>query len=113
MQTFEDVLLTEYFSDVDERRKRAMVMSYYKYGPVRDNYPHNVDAIQTLKDRLLLYENDGNIEYLYDVMNQAMIESKYPRNPKAHYAPKDNANMGLHGFTVKEAERFQEGLRDE
>lgn len=110
MLSYEDVLKTEYFSDVDEKRKRAMVMSFHKYGPVRENYPHNVDAIKTLEERLALFKSTGNIEFLYDVMNQAMIEVKYPRHPKAHYAPKDNEKLGLSGFTVNEAKRFDEGL---
>lgn len=110
MQSFEDVLKTEYFPEFDEKRKRAMAMSFYKYGPVRENYPHNVNAIETLESRLSLYKTTGNIEFLIDVMNQAMIEAKYPRHPKAHYAPKDNEKLSLSGFTVKEAERFAEGL---
>lgn len=67
-----------------------MAMSYYKYGPVANGFPKQVDAIGTLKDKLKAYENTGNTEWLMDVANYAMIEFMHPRHPKAHFRPTDS-----------------------
>lgn len=67
-----------------------MGMSFYKYGPVAQAYPHRVDAIASLKKRLERYEETGNTEYLMDVANFAMIEFQHPRHPEAHFKAEDS-----------------------
>lgn len=67
-----------------------MGVSFYKYGPLKAAYPHDLDAIASLKVRLARYEEDGNTEWLMDVANFAMIEFMRPRHPQAHYAPQDS-----------------------
>ena len=67
-----------------------MSMSYYKYGPVRQAFPKLVDAIQTLKLKLLEYEETGNTEFLIDVANYAMIEFTLPKHLNAHFKATDN-----------------------
>lgn len=67
-----------------------MGVSFYKYGKLSNAYPHDVDAIASLKKRLKKYEEDGNIEWLMDVANFAMIEFMRPRHENAHYNPQDS-----------------------
>lgn len=67
-----------------------MGVSFFKYGALKDAYPHDLDAIASLKVRLSRYEEDGNTEWLMDVANFAMIEFMRPRNPNAHYDPQDS-----------------------
>lgn len=62
-----------------------MDVSYHKYGPVQQ--ATMVDALASLRDRLKLYEETGNTEWLIDAANFAMIEFMYPRHPDAHYRP--------------------------
>jgi hypothetical protein len=82
----EEILRTEYSEDFDNKRKNRMVVSFYKYGHIRENYGNcEVDAVKTLKERLSLYEKTGNTEWLVDVANMAMIEFMYPQHPQAHF----------------------------
>jgi len=75
-----------------------MDVSFYKYGPVAAAYPHKVDAIGSLMQRLRLYANGddakgikpGNTEYLMDAANFAMIEFMYPRHPDAYFKGTDD-----------------------
>lgn len=67
-----------------------MAVSYYKYGPVAEGFPKRVDAIGTLRAKLLDYERTGNTEWLMDVANYAMIEFMHPRHPDAHFRPTDS-----------------------
>jgi hypothetical protein len=62
-----------------------MAVSFYKYGPIEDAYPHRVNAIKSLRARLAKYEMTGNTEWLMDVANFAMIEFMLPSHPTAHY----------------------------
>jgi hypothetical protein len=62
-----------------------MAFSFHKYGLVANAYPHRVDAIGSLKKRLERYEADGNLEWLMDVGNFAMIEFMHPRHREAHF----------------------------
>jgi hypothetical protein len=55
--------------------KKAKVMSYYKYGPLRINSGDKlVGEIASLELRLQKYKETGNKEYLIDIANFAMIE---------------------------------------
>jgi len=62
-----------------------MATSFYKYGPVADNYPENHRALDSLLMRLERYETTGNTEWLIDVANFAMIEFMHPAHRQAHY----------------------------
>lgn len=83
------VLKTEFSEDFVQKMKNRMLTSFYKYGPVAEGYPENVDAIASLKVRLEKYEETGNTEFLCDVGNFAMIEFMLPRHPKAHFKATD------------------------
>lgn len=67
-----------------------MGTSFYKYGKVKDAYPIHVNAIDSLLERLRMYRRDGNLEWLMDVANFAMIEFMCPSRDNAHYTPQDS-----------------------
>ena len=67
-----------------------MSTSYFKYGLVAEAYPTRVDAIASLKKRLEKYEATGNLEWLMDVANFAMIEFMRPRHASAHFKATDS-----------------------
>ena len=67
-----------------------MAVSFHKYGPLRDAYPHKVDAVKSLRERLAKYEETGNTEWLMDVANFAMIEFMRPGHDDAHFRPTDS-----------------------
>ncbi len=73
-----------------------MIMSHYKYGKVSDTYPDKKSAIISLLQRLDLYVETGNTEWLMDVANFAMIEFMRPSHHNAHFrATESNESPGL------------------
>ena len=80
---------SEFFGEFTLRMIRAMAVSFHKYGLVRKGFPHRFNAINCLKDRLKLYEETGNQDYLTDVANFAMIEVMCPSHANPHYTPTD------------------------
>jgi len=81
---------TEFSYEFVRGMANRMAVSYCKYGAVAEAYPHRVDAIASLKQRLDKYAADGNTEWLMDVANFAMIEFMRPRHHAAHFKPTDS-----------------------
>lgn len=101
---FAKILSTEYSKRFDEIRQRAMINSYYKYGPLRDNYKkfRCMDAIGNIEKRLQKYKETGNTEFLADVANFAMIEFMYPSIEGAKYTPTGSDACEVVGFGINQ-----------
>ncbi len=97
---------TEYSNEFDILRLKRMQTSYYKYGPISDNYGKGlVDAIASLRKRLEAYEETGNTEFLVDAANFCMIEFMYPQHPRAHFrATSSDESPGIVGTCVNDLE---------
>lgn len=106
--SYDQILKTEYSEKFDKIRKDMMVMSYYKYGPLKDNYGTYkcLDALANLKKRIEKYEETGNTEFLADVANFAMLEFMHPSIPGAKYVPTDSGACDIIGFSINEIRGF-------
>ena len=104
LQGFESILKTEYSERFDEIRKKAMISSFYKYGPVKDNYGKYkcMDALGNLLKRVEKYKETGNTEFLADAANFAMIEFMNPSIEGAGYHPTSTDSCDIVGFSVNE-----------
>jgi hypothetical protein len=89
---------SEFCEPFADGMRRRMAVSFHKYGRVADA-AGKMDAVASLKTRLAKYEEDGNIEWLMDVANFAMIEYMQPQHPDAHYRATDSDESP--GRTVK------------
>lgn len=107
-KSIEEILKTEYSNKFDEIRKNMMVVSYYKYGPLKDNYGTYkcMNAIENLKIRLQQYLDTGNTEFLADVANFAMLEFMNPSIEGAKYIPTDSGACEIAGFSINEIRNF-------
>lgn len=103
------ILLREYSEEFDKKRKNAILVSYHKYGPAKENFKKGmVDAIGSLKKNLKKFEETGNTEYLVDVANYAMFRFMYP-NEGEGYKPTDSTqSAGVDGVTINELKQFKE-----
>src|SRR4051812_17365910 len=70
--------------------RERMAVSYYKYGAIKDGFPHKVNALESLRMRIDKYHDTGNTEFLIDVANFAMIEFMLPGHPRAHFKSTDS-----------------------
>ena len=90
-KSIEDKLPKDQYSDFFlEGMKNRMMMSYYKYGDIKDAYPNKINALKSLLQRLEKYDTTGNTEFLIDAANFAMIEFMLPSHPKAHFKATDS-----------------------
>jgi hypothetical protein len=110
--TADQILATEFSPQFVELMKNRMVVSYYKYGPVADNYkeqPSLIDCIASLQKRIAKYLETGNTEFLVDAGNLCMIEYMFPQHAKAHFRATDSSESpGLVGMSIRELEKAGE-----
>lgn len=85
-----------------------MAMSYFKYGSVLDADTKRVDPIKNLKLRLEKYEETGNLEWLMDAANFAMIEFMKPSRDGAFFKATTSAESPGRVWTG-EVDRSQRG----
>lgn len=96
-----DVLKQEYSEQFDKERRARVEVSYYKYGPARDNFASGrVDAIKTAELCLDAFKKDKNTEHLVDAANYLMFRFKYPM-PGEYFKPTDsNGSVGTVGTPI-------------
>ena len=108
------ILNKEYCWEFDAKRKNAIITSYYKYGPSKENFQKGmVDAIGSLKKNLQKFEETGNTEYLVDVANYAMFRFMYPMEGEGYKPTDSNQSAGVDGITINELKQFKEDHRYE
>ena len=69
-----------------------MAVSYHKYGAIADAYPHSMDSLASIEQRVNRYRETGNREWLIDAANYALIEFMHPGHPDAHFVATDSDN---------------------
>jgi hypothetical protein len=86
---FLKILDTEFSNTFVEAMKSRMIVGHYRYGKLADGYPHKINAIASLNDRLRAYARTGNTEFLIDAANFAMIEFMHPSIDGAKFTGTD------------------------
>ena len=96
-----EVLKREYSDKFDKERKHRVEVSYYKYGPARDNFgAGRVDALETAKLCIEAFEKDHNTEHLVDAANYLMFRFMYPY-PGEYFKPTDSSgSVGTVGTPI-------------
>lgn len=108
-----DILTREYSEEFDQKRKNAVLVSYHKYGPSKENFKKGmVDAIGSLKKNLKKFEETGNTEYLVDVANYAMFRFMYPQGNESYRPTDSNQSAGVDGMTINQMKEFKDGSSD-
>jgi hypothetical protein len=81
-------------SQVSDQFLKGMVarmeMSYFKYGDVKEAYPHKINALESLRQRIRKYRETKNTEFLIDAANFCMIEFMFPSNQEAFFQATDS-----------------------
>lgn len=104
-----EILDKEYSVEFDEKRKNAILVSYHKYGPSKENFKKGmVDAIGSLKKNLKKFEETGNTGYLIDVANYAMFRYMYPQGNESYRPTDSNESAGVDGITINEIKAMKE-----
>lgn len=104
MDNVNDILQRDWSKEFINLMQNRIIVSHYKYGWISQNYPELAKAIDSAEERLRLYRETGNTEWLVDLANFAMIEYMHHSHPQAHFrATGGNESPGLkNGISYKE-----------
>lgn len=96
-----DILNREYSARFDKERQHRVEVSYYKYGPARDNFAGGrVDALATAERCIDAFKKDKNTERLVDAANYLMFRYMYPY-PGEYFKPTDSSgSVGIVGTAI-------------
>lgn len=107
MTESEKILQTEFSEEFVTLMKAAMIHSFYKYGPLKDNFGGNLkNAEEDMRIRIQEYEKTGDMNLLVDVANYAMIEFMFPSNKKAHRKNDYESHVRNSGMGINEIKRL-------
>lgn len=73
-----------------QKMLNRMAVSEHKYGPIENNYPSPKCALDNLVERIRMYEETGNTEWLLDAANFAVIEFLRPSHEAPHFRATDS-----------------------
>lgn len=96
-----DPISNEYSTHFDKERRYRVEISYYKYGPARDNFASGrVDALATAERCIDAFKMDKNTEHLVDAANYLMFRYMYPL-PGEYFEPTDSSgSVGTVGTPI-------------
>ncbi len=96
-----EVLKREYSAQFDKERQNRIEVSYYKYGPARDNFGSGrVDAIKTAELCIEAFKKDHNTEHLIDAANYLMFRYMYPLPGEFFKATDSSGSVGTVGTPI-------------
>ena len=93
--------MSEYSDEFDRLRRNRVQVSYYKYGPARDNFGGGrVDAIATAEACIDAFKRDHNTEHLVDAANYLMFRYMYPLPGEGFRATGSEESVGTVGTPI-------------
>ena len=91
----------EYSKEFDVLRRNRVELSYFKYGPARDNFGGGrVDAIATAELCIEAFKKDKNTEHLVDAANYLMFRYMYPMPGEYFKATDSSGSIGTVGTPI-------------
>ncbi len=93
--------MIDYSTEFDKLRQNRVEVSYYKYGPARDNFgDRRVDALATAELCLDVFKRDGNTEHLVDAANYLMFRFMFPMPGEGFRATDSSGSVGTVGTPI-------------
>ena len=82
---------TQYSREFIQGMVSRTLMSYPKYGHIKDSVEKGMDPLAEVRARINKYRSTGNTEWLIDAANYCMIEFMHPSHEDAHFRPTDSS----------------------
>ena len=93
--------MAEYSEQFDKERKYRVEISYYKYGPAKENFGSGrVDALKTAEMCIEAFKKDHNTEHLVDAANYLMFRYMFPMPDEFFKATDSNESVGTVGTPI-------------
>jgi hypothetical protein len=81
---------TEWSPAFERLMRNRLIMGALRYGRLKAPGKPQYDRLKSIVDRVGKYRESGNLEYLVDIANLALLEFEEGVHPKKHFAAIDD-----------------------
>lgn len=90
--SYEDLVKSEWSPLFERFMKNRLVMGALRYGKFNPKSRGKYNRVDSIRQRIELYSDDGNGEHLVDIANICMCEFVEQNHPKYHFNAADDKN---------------------
>lgn len=98
----EELKKTEWSPEFEKLMRNRLIMGALRYGKMghgkRPKGKPYYDRVKSIRKRLDFYEESGNLEWLVDIANLALLMFEERTHPNSHFESKDD---GYHDEIIK------------
>jgi hypothetical protein len=91
--SYDELWNTQWCYEFATYMRNRLIMGFFRYGDIHKNNTTTEAKIASIRKRVDLYEQNGNLEHLVDIANIAMVEFMHSTHPKKHF---DSVDDGTH-----------------
>lgn len=86
---FESLRKSEWSVLFEKYQRNRLIMGALRYGLINHGGKSQYNRVDSIRQRLDLYEQTGNQEHLVDISNLCMLEFEEPAHKNAHWKATD------------------------
>lgn len=90
MPSLDELIATETNDTFMQLMRNRLVMGAFRYGRMKDKEKGEYKLLESLKRKLNMYQQTGNLEYLVDAANYLLLEFTYPHVDNPHFNATDD-----------------------
>lgn len=90
--SLESLRKTEWSKTFETLMRNRLIMGALRYGLLKTPGKKKYNRIDSIRQRLDLYDQDGNAEHLVDIANLCLLEFEEPNHPKFHFKAQDGGH---------------------
>lgn len=90
MPDIEELKKTEWSPTFERLMRNRLLMGAFRYGRLHAKDKAKYNRVQKIKDKIVLYEETGNLECLVDIANIALMEFEEGKHPNKHFKSTDD-----------------------
>jgi hypothetical protein len=88
--SFESLKETEWDKKFEQLMRNRLIMGALRYGLFTTKNSTTEQNVLSLKNKVLIYEQTGNLECLVDIANVAQVEFIHSNHPNKHFNATDD-----------------------
>jgi hypothetical protein len=90
MPDIEELRRTEWSPVFEKLMRNRLLMGAFRYGRLKAKDKPKYNRVQKIKDKIEMYERTGNLEFLVDIANIALMEFEEGEHPLKHFRSTDD-----------------------
>ena len=92
MPDLNELKKTQWSPLFEKLMRNRLIMGAIRYGLLKEKGKQKYNRIDSIKQRLELYNFDGNAEHLVDIANLCLLAFEEPNHPNFHFDAQDDKN---------------------